>query len=219
MGQGFETYIDDLLLPISPSSLKIKINSNNKTINLLNGSELNLLKDPGLTDITLDILLPSYNFSGVMNYKKQQVFLDKFEDLKKAKKKFPFIMIRSKSMAELPDTAFSKVTLEDYEIENDVKEGNDLPVTLKLKQYILPLVKKIKTTETQSGKLVTTTEVKKPNDRTLPVKHTVVKGDCLWVLCHKYLGVVSRAKCEEIAKKNKISNPNLIYPGQVIVFE
>lgn len=43
--------------------------------------------------------------------------------------------------------------------------------------------------------------------------HTVVWGDTLWAISKRYLGNPTRYP--EIAKLNKIKNPNLIYPGEV----
>lgn len=44
--------------------------------------------------------------------------------------------------------------------------------------------------------------------------YTVKKGDTLWAIAKKYLG--SGSKYQQLAKWNNISNPNLIYVGQVI---
>lgn len=44
--------------------------------------------------------------------------------------------------------------------------------------------------------------------------HTVVKGDTLWAIAAKYLG--SGSKYKQLAAINNISNPDLIYVGQVI---
>ena len=44
--------------------------------------------------------------------------------------------------------------------------------------------------------------------------YTVKKGDCLWNIAKRELG--DGTKYKEIAKKNGISNPNKIYPGQVL---
>ena len=45
--------------------------------------------------------------------------------------------------------------------------------------------------------------------------HTVVSGDTLWAIARKYLGRGSLYT--ELAEKNSIKNPNLIYPGQVLL--
>ena len=49
-----------------------------------------------------------------------------------------------------------------------------------------------------------------------PVFHTVVKGDNLWKIAEKYLG--SGARNKEIFEANRpmLSDPDKIYPGQVL---
>lgn len=44
--------------------------------------------------------------------------------------------------------------------------------------------------------------------------YTVVQGDSLWAICKKYYGDGSLAY--KLATANDITNPNLIYPGQVL---
>ena len=51
---------------------------------------------------------------------------------------------------------------------------------------------------------------KKPAEHT----YTVKKGDCLWNIAKMVYG--SGVWCYELAEKNNIKNPNLIYPGQVL---
>lgn len=52
---------------------------------------------------------------------------------------------------------------------------------------------------------------KKSSDHSL---HTVNKGDTLWKISEKYTG--SGFNYPDVAKKNKISNPDLIYPDQQV---
>lgn len=47
--------------------------------------------------------------------------------------------------------------------------------------------------------------------------HTVAPGDTLSAIAKKYLGDASRWPEIHKANKDKIANPNLIYPGQVFV--
>lgn len=44
--------------------------------------------------------------------------------------------------------------------------------------------------------------------------YTVKPGDTLWAIAKAFCG--SGAEYERIAKKNRLKNPNLIYPGQVL---
>lgn len=51
--------------------------------------------------------------------------------------------------------------------------------------------------------------------RETPEAYTVVKGDTLWGIAKRFLGSGGRYK--ELAAKNKLANPNLIFPGQKII--
>ena len=42
-------YLGNVLLPIPPSKLELKISNNNNTYNLINYSQINVLKNPGIT--------------------------------------------------------------------------------------------------------------------------------------------------------------------------
>lgn len=44
----YEFYMDGVRLPVTPSALTIKISNQNKTINLINEGQVNVLKTPGL---------------------------------------------------------------------------------------------------------------------------------------------------------------------------
>lgn len=46
--------------------------------------------------------------------------------------------------------------------------------------------------------------------------YTVVKGDCLWNIAKKFYGSGAQYTRIYNANKDKIRNPNLIYPGQVL---
>ena len=68
MYKGYKFYFDKLLLPVAPPKLELKINNNNETVDLANNSQVNLLKDPGLTDITFEVLIPVLNYYPFARY-------------------------------------------------------------------------------------------------------------------------------------------------------
>ena len=55
---AYDFYIDSMLLPVAPSKLEHHIDNKNKTLVLINDGEVNVLKKPGLTDISFTALLP-----------------------------------------------------------------------------------------------------------------------------------------------------------------
>lgn len=140
--KGYDFYIDGMLLPITPAKVMTKIGNKNNVVTLLNGEELNLLKKPALTEFEFDMRLPSDDFPAVKQFLKPQMVLDKLEDLKKEKKAFQFIIIRTPYEPNLNNSMNKKVTLESYDIDEDEENGADLIISVRLKQYI-PLKTKV----------------------------------------------------------------------------
>ena len=58
----YDFYLDKILLPVAPSKLQVKIKNANKTINLINDGEINIIKKPGLSEVSFDILIPHVKY-------------------------------------------------------------------------------------------------------------------------------------------------------------
>lgn len=215
-------YIDNILLPVTPEKLEINIKNQNKTLNLINDGEVNILKQAGLSEISFNALLPnvSYPFAVYNNgFQTAKYYLEKLEELKINQQPFQFIVTR-----ELPNkaTLFNtniKVSIEDYDIVEDSKNGFDVTIKVNLKQYkdygtkVCTILNE--DTETQ----ITVNEVRETTTASTPVTtqtYTVKSGDSLWAIAKSYYG--DGSKYTEIfnANSDKISNANLIYSGQVL---
>ena len=224
---AYKFYMDKVLLPIPPSKMTTKISNKNKTVTLINDSEVSILKSQGLTEISFDLLLPNveYPFADYKSgkFKNAKYFLDKFEKLKLDKTSFQFIVSRELPKGKDLFSTNITVSLEEYSIIEDAKEGFDVTVSIKLKQYkpFSTKVVQLQTTiaaSSSSGVIFIPAKEETPpkvNTSTIP-PYTVKSGDCLWNICKRFLG--DGSKYSQIAKLNNISNPNLIYPGQVIRF-
>lgn len=217
-------YMDGLQLPVTPAEMTMSITNQNKTISLINDGEINILKAAGLTDISFTATIPQVRYPFAVykdGFQDAAFFLDKFEKLKIDKKPFQFIVSRVSPSGKLLFDTNMTVSLEEYEINEDAENGMDLEVSFKLKQYRafstkLVVVKENTTNSAAAAKKSVKTKSSRPTTKTPPKTHTVVLGDTLWALCKRYIGNGSRYP--EIAKLNKIPNPDLIYPGQVIKF-
>ena len=221
--QQYKFYLGKLLLPIAPPTLEVTINNRNETMDLING-EINIIKDAGLTDFTFEARLPcqQYPFAQYKDgFKKADYFLTEIELLKKSKKPFNFIVIRKLGKKNLFKTNI-KVTLEDYTITEDAEEGFDSLVEINLKSYREYGLKKI-TIEKPSApsQPPTATEsinrpAENPPQPSSGREYTVKSGDCLWNISKYFYG--DGSKWPTIHNANSwIKNPNLIYPGQVLI--
>ncbi len=135
---GYDFYLKKCLLPIAPEKLQVKINNANDTLTLINEGQINILKTPELTDIEFECMIPQvkYPFAAYKSgFKEAYYFLDYFESLKVDKKPFQFIVSRTMPNGRTLFSTNMKVSMEDYNITEQAKDGFDLTVKIKLKQY------------------------------------------------------------------------------------
>lgn len=215
---AYRFYLDGVALPVAPSKLSTKIKNKNKTLQLLNDEEVNILKNAGLTEIKFKAELPyvMYPFAYYPQgfFKPAQYFLDKLEKLKTGKKPFQFLVSRVLPSGKgLFDTDI-RVSLESYDIDEDARDGQSLTVSITLKQYVDYSTKVM---EIKQGAKATKQAKQRPQDNAPAGKtYTVAKGDSLWAIAKKQLGNGARYKEIYNLNKDKIKNPNLIYAGQVL---
>ena len=215
-------YLGNVLLPIPPKKLELKISNQNKTYDLMNYSEINVLKNPGLTSIEFEVLLPNVKYPFAMyknNFQNAKYYLGILENLKVNKSAFQFIVIRKFPNGNSIFDTNIKVSIEDYTITDSTDEGFDTKVKIKLKQYREYSTKTVQVTIKQYKPPVVTrtvttnnTAASKPSGQ----NYTVKSGDCLWNIAKKNYGNGSKYTTIYNANRDKIKNPNLIYPGQVL---
>lgn len=211
----YSFYLDNVLLPITPKQLQIKIKNQNKTIELINFGQVNILKLPGLSDISFDFSVPivgKYPFARELQ--SAEYYFSLLENLKTQLKPFKFTVLRQISSSK---TAFStnlNVTLEDYEIVEDADNGFDVTFKVNLKQYRDYATQNLEIKQNSDGKLTATKQTTRQTTKEPEKTYTVQKGDTLWNIAKKQLGDGSKYK--ELAALNNISNPNFLSVGQVL---
>lgn len=217
---AYEVYIDDMLLPVPPQKIPVKYPGQNKTVTLINGEVINLLRPPGLAEISIDVIIPQMDYPCAVwdgSVSDAEDFLSRLKDLKEGGGSFEFIVIRNGPGRSFFDTNMD-VTLEDYKVSDDVKEGVDLAVSLTLKEYrhYGTQIMNIKLIEDEEVPLASQEEPARAGEAPPVNSYTVQKGDCLWSIAKRLLGDGSRWKEIYNANTDKVSNPNRIYPGQVL---
>lgn len=215
-------YLGNVLLPIPPSKLELKISNNNKTYDLINYSQINVLKNPGLSSLEFEVVLPNTKYPFAMyknNFQNAKYYLGVLENLKVNRSAFQFIVVRKFPNGKDIFNTNIKVALEEYTITDTTEEGFDTKVKIKLKQYKEYSTKKVQVTIKQYRppavtRTVTTnnTALAKPSGQ----NYTVKRGDCLWNIAKRFYGNGAKYTTIYNANRSKIRNPNLIYPGQVL---
>lgn len=220
---GYDVYMDKCLLPVTPSKLTFKINNKNKTMILIEEGEINIPKKAGLTDIDFECEIPQVKQPYAVypaGFKGATYFLNYFEELKTSKKPFQFIVCRQSPNGKKFFNTNIKVTLEDYKITEDAKQGFDLKVKISLKQWRDYGTKTVNITLSNSKAKASVEPTRETVNSPAPAAsqtYTVVRGDCLWNIAKKFYGNGSKYTVIYNANKGVIGgNPNLIYPGQVL---
>lgn len=229
-------YLDNILLPIAPAKLELKVNNKNKTMELINQGEVNILKKPGLTDITFEARIPhnKYPFATYKDgFKDAKYFLEAIEKLKVNNKPFQFIVSRTSPRGTILFHTNIKVSIEDYTIIEDAEDGSDLTIPIKLKQYKDYVSRKIVVSKPDEGSQKPSGSVnnKRPDSNNKPSgkTYTVKKGDSLWAICKTHLGNGSKSTYDRVYQLNKElmdsynkkykTSKYTIYPGQVLRLE
>jgi len=217
---AYTMYLDGVPMPITPSEVEVKITNQNKTLNLIDGTEINILKEPGLSKVSFELLLPNVVYPFAKSAQRADYYLSLFERLKTGKKSFQWILSRSMPNGKrLFDTNMT-VGMEDYQITDDAGAGFDLKVKVNLKQWKSYATKTVTIKKPEKPKAPPKVTVKPPKRKTStapkPKTYTVQSGDCLWNIAKKHLGDGSRWPDIYNLNKGKIKNPNLIYAGQVL---
>lgn len=220
---GYDFYMSKCLLPVTPEKLELKISNQNKTMNLINEGEINILKKPGLTEIEFECTLPQVKYPYAVyksGFKGADYFLDRFESLKTSEDPFQFIVCRRLPNDKKLFNTNIKVSMEDYKITEDAGDGFDVKVKVKLKQWRdygtrtisiqIAAAKPVATVEPQRE------ETASPAPATAQT-YSVQKGDCLWNIAKRFYGNGAKYTIIYNANRDVVGgNPNLIYPGQVL---
>lgn len=218
---GYDLYMNGVLYPIPPSKVQLKIGNKNKTVTLINEGEVNVLKTPGLKDISFDLLLPNsrYPFASYPDgFQKAEYYVNLLQALKTDGTKFQFILSRKQGNSNLFNTNLT-VTMEDISFTDEAKEGYDIKASVKLKEWRNYGTKTLKImSPSKSGEVAAVVGGERAESQNAPQtgqNYTVQKGDSLWKIAKHFYG--NGAEYTKIASANpSISNPNKIYPGQIL---
>ena len=235
MYNGYDFYfkIDGNLitLPITPATLNIKTESNNKTVTLINEGEINILKSPSLTEIEFEAIIPARKYPFSREPYNIDYYINIFEKVLENKKPFNFSVVRATPTGKTSWGSTFTVSLEGFEIEEDAEENQDVLLSFHLKQY--------KTYGKVEQKILTSTPTttstsEKPredtNNSSEMKEYTVKPGDCLWNISKAFyengadwnkIYEANKNVIESTAKEHRngkgSSNGHWIYPGTKLV--
>ena len=202
------------MFPVTPSQVQTKVGNCNETVQILQMGQANLLKNAGLEEVRFRALFPGrqYHFVQVEEgFREPSFFLERLKDFKKAQKPVQLIIFRRLADGSQIFCSNVEMGLEEYNILEQGGEQGDFRVEIALKEY--RKMQSIAYRPASDGNTLEKQPAQRPA-KEMAKTYVVKKGDNLWNIAKKELG--DGSKFGELAKKNGISNPSLIYPGQVI---
>lgn len=197
-------------LPVNPESIKISRNGANESVTIANLGESTLIQNPKALVISFSSFFPANYFSGCNPKKIAIPHYYIYGILGWQRKKIPIKLYITGCCITY------NVTIENFQYSQSGGDVGTYEYSITLKQYT-----PIKVVQLDVNKLKKTVSVKKTsarvNTQSKPKTYTVKQGDCLWNIAKKYYGDGSLyTKIYNSNKKIIGSNPNLIYPGQVL---
>lgn len=212
----YKMYLKKILVPVMPEEIELKVNNRNKTIDLANDGEVNLLKSAGLTDIEFELMIPNveYPFAVYKNgFKRAYYYIEYIERLKTDNKPFSFIVYRKLPNGKNMYQTAMKVTLEEYSVKETAEEGFDVLISIKLKQWKSYGTKTAKITSSNGKQTITKKISRSGRTIKLPTTHKVTKKDTIWTIAKKYYGDELKYIPIWKANKKKLKTPEALVVG------
>ncbi|WP_373325620.1 hypothetical protein [Sporomusa paucivorans] len=218
-------FLDDKMLPVPPPKMEVKVNNKNKTVNLINEGEINIIKSPGLTEVSFEVMMPNefYPFAlydnGVSNFitrlSGQQPtityaknYIDGFEKLKTGNNPFRLIIARFNQKFEYLSDTNMLVTLEEYNVGESSEYGFDWQVPMRFKQYRPYATKELEITTNENGEQVARVKQTRPTTKEVPKAYKVAANMTLWEACRRASG--GSLDWKAVAELNGIRDNNVL---------
>lgn len=200
---------EKIQFPVLPETFEVSFGNTNKTVDISGLGEIVILQDRAAIEVSWDSFFPATKFPGVQvdSLTPPKTLLKTICEWKSSDKPVHIILtgtdvnffaaIQSIQPSEEggdPDSIYYKIKLKEYR-------------EVKVRQVQVNITTKVATVSSQATRT---------DNRVQEKTYTVKSGDCLWNIAKSLLGSGSRYTEIYNLNKDKIKNPNLIYPGQLL---
>lgn len=209
LSQGTEK----LRLPVPPPEYTVGRTLNNSAFMVENIGEVSFIGKSNLVTLpAIETFFPNHNYSFCQysTFPKPNVCVTLINKWMNSGKPIRYVVTGTSINLEC--------TIEGFEYKERDGTGN-IYFALYLREHkriILEVIKSTTVSSSSSGSTIAATP-KRVVTKPTPKTYTVKRGDSLWVISKKVYGNSMKWKDLYNKNKSKIKNPNLIYPGQVLV--
>lgn len=198
-----------LRIPVLPEKFEISLGSNNDSVDVMELGEIIVKQARQAYEFSWESFFPLKTFSGcaVSSPTAPLTCVEKITTWMDADK--PVHLILTDMDVDI------YCTIENFKYWEEGGDVGTIYYSITLKEYREVTVRTV-TVKSSVATVTSQTETRVDNSTT-DQTYTVVSGDCLWNIAKKFYGSGSKYTVIYNANKSVIgSNPNLIYPGQVL---
>lgn len=216
-----------LKVPVNPSEIEVNENQKIEVIEVLNAGEIPIPGYSELQSLQWESFLPTLRDGNyVSNGMDALGFINKLRAWKKSNQPVRLVISGLFGKNLTAGNVNQLYLISDFKTKAKYGYESDIAYSIKLVEYKRLEPRKLelpkpKPQEPPKAVLKPPAPVppRKPTTPPAPKPrtHTVVRGDCLWIIARKYYGNGAQWRKIYEANKAKIKDPHWIYPGQVFV--
>ena len=207
------TTSDKFRLPVNPEAVAVSYGWDWSATSLANLSQINVGGGKELAKIELSGFFPRDYIPGISEYSGHpgpQTLRTKLQTWANNRYTIKFILIGDFSIT-------INATITSFKPKEKAGAPGDIYWDLDLLEYRAPTLRQVQVNQPIVKKPVEPPPPRKPVSNNKPHVssewvYVVKPGDNLWTICLRYYNNPNR--CWDLARKNNIRNPNLIYPNQ-----
>lgn len=216
-----------LKVPVNPSEIEVNENQKIEVIEVLNAGEIPIPGYSELQSLQWESFLPTLRDGNyVSNGMDALGFINKLRAWKKSNQPVRLVISGLFGKNLTAGNVNQLYLISDFKTKAKYGYESDIAYSIKLVEYKRLEPRKLelpkpKPQDPPKAVLKPPAPVppRKPTSPPAPKPrtHTVVRGDCLWIIARKYYGNGAQWRKIYEANKAKIKDPHWIYPGQVFV--
>ncbi|AET70762.1 LysM domain-containing protein [Desulfosporosinus orientis DSM 765] len=206
MAYGIELSINNkevrFELPVMPEALEISESGNCKTYDVVALGEINVIKNPKLTEYGFSSFFPCqrYPFITVQTLLKPIEYVTLLNNWRESR--LPIRFIFTSDSLEINKL----VSIESFNWKETAGGAGDIDYDIKLKRYVT-YAAQLDSLSTIAGPVAAAAVPARPNETQQPKTYTLVSGDTLWAVAKRFLG--DGARWPEIQKLNGITEAEI----------
>ena len=199
-----------LQFPVHPEKIEVQRGSNNESIKLAGVGEVTIIQKPAADRVRWSCFFPATTFPGIQGrLRMPMAYVKQLNAWKDGEKPVYFVSTAC--------GICNYYTIERFDYSESGGDVGTIQYSIELKLYRNVSLRSVTVNvEEQKATMPKQEETPRVDNTETPKTYTVKSGDCLYNIAKSLYGDGSLYMQIFNANRDKISNPNLIYPGQIL---